>query len=235
MGENEAIEYRMSGWYARESAAGVSMRAEEGEDAPTRVVGTGAVFGQRSVPLWGFVEVIDRNAFDECDMSGAVCAFNHDYNQVIGRQGVNLELRVDDDGLQYECTPESDDADWQRVLPKLRSRLVYQSSFAFRIAPGGQEWTEDEDGVLVRTIMKIRRLYDVAPVTFPAYPQTSSDVRSAPGMESSLARLAYPDTVPQAQRGLDAAVADLAAYRQRRSSAMEAMERRRAWLESVGA
>jgi phage head maturation protease len=51
------------------------------------------------------------------------------------------------------------------------------SSFAMRVAPGGDTWHE-EDGVVVRTIYKIAELRDVGPVSFPAYPDSSAAQRS---------------------------------------------------------
>ena len=42
---------------------------------------------------------------------------------------------------------------------------------------GGSKW-EEQDKTIIRTITKISRLYDVSVVTYPAYPQTSADIRS---------------------------------------------------------
>ena len=46
-----------------------------------------------------------------------------------------------------------------------------QMSFAFRVLD--DEWDVDEDDNLTRTITKVRELFDVSPVTYPAYPDTS--------------------------------------------------------------
>ena len=42
----------------------------------------------------------------------------------------------------------------------------------------GEDWYQDEDGVVVREISKISRLLDVSPVTYPAYQEADSAVRS---------------------------------------------------------
>jgi phage head maturation protease len=56
---------------------------------------------------------------------------------------------------------------------------VSQSSFAFSIAPGGDDWTEDpETGAYIRTVKKVGRLFDVSPVTYPAYPDATIGMRS---------------------------------------------------------
>ncbi|MEO0422605.1 MAG: HK97 family phage prohead protease [Pseudomonadota bacterium] len=219
-------EYRMSSWYA---GAKPSVRAE-GEC--TQVAGIATVFDQRSVPLGGFVEVIHRDAFANCDMDGAVCAANHDYTAagLLGRAGINHDLEVSDAGLEYLCTPAEDNAAWRTYMPLLRDRQIFQSSFAFRVAPGGSQWDEDDDGVIVRTVMSISRLYDTAPVTFPAYTQTTSEARSGAAQLSPAQ--CYPERLEHARRGLDQALGEL---RDHNDLYKGAMERRAAYLASIGA
>jgi hypothetical protein len=50
-------------------------------------------------------------------------------------------------------------------------------SFGFRVASDGDDW-ETVEGENVRTINKFASLFDVGPVTYPAYSATSVDVRS---------------------------------------------------------
>jgi phage head maturation protease len=45
-------------------------------------------------------------------------------------------------------------------------------SFAFIVAEEGEEWEEGK-----RTITEFDEVFDVSPVTYPAYPQTSVKVR----------------------------------------------------------
>ena len=53
---------------------------------------------------------------------------------------------------------------------------ITQMSFGFSVRPGGQDWAKDDNGRTIRTLKKVR-LYDVSPVTYPAYPQTDVAVR----------------------------------------------------------
>lgn len=64
------------------------------------------------------------------------------------------------------------------MIAPLKRGDITQSSFAFRIARNGDDWYENEDGVIIREIHKISRLYDVSPVTYPAYQEASSTARS---------------------------------------------------------
>ena len=56
----------------------------------------------------------------------------------------------------------------------MKNGNINQSSFAFTV--GSDEWSTDEDGNDVRTITSIDKLYDVSPVTYPAYSQADSDL-----------------------------------------------------------
>jgi HK97 family phage prohead protease len=107
---------------------------------------------------------------------------NHDANQIFGRTTAGtLRIGTDQKGLWYEC--DLPDTEAGRSLMESISRGdVTQSSFQFSIAKGGSEWTEQELGAgavkTTRTIKKMGRLFDVAPVTFPAYSQTDVSKRS---------------------------------------------------------
>lgn len=151
----------------------------EGDDSAARIVGYGAVFGKRSVNLGGFTEIIQEGAFDDVLLDGDTRGlFNHDRNQVLGRNGVNMTLRVDSTGLEYDILPPATRAA-DDVVELVRTGIVDQSSFGFSVAEDGQVWEEDADtGAITRTITKVLRLFDVSPVTFPAYPDTQVAVRS---------------------------------------------------------
>src|SRR5690606_38101457 len=62
------------------------------------------------------------------------------------------------------------------LMVSLERKDVTGSSFAFNVED--DKWEEDEDGLVVRTIIKFKRLLDVSPVTYPAYPVTSVAQRS---------------------------------------------------------
>lgn len=52
---------------------------------------------------------------------------------------------------------------------------ITQNSFGFVILD--DEWDEDNDGRKVRTLRKVK-LFDISPVTYPAYPATELHIRS---------------------------------------------------------
>lgn len=153
----------------------VERRAEGG--APL-IRGHAAVFNKLSENLGGFREVISPGAFDDVLGDDVRALFNHEPSAILGRSSAKtLRIGVDADGLTYEIDPPDTQAA-RDLLVSLERGDVRESSFAFRVARGGDKWDEDENGVLIRTITKIARLYDVSPVTYPAYPDTDASRRA---------------------------------------------------------
>lgn len=155
------------------------VRAEMLSDQPTKIIGYGSVFNSRSEPLWGFREIIKPGAFDDVLTNDVRGLFNHDPNFILGRStSGTLALRVDERGLQYNITaPDTQTIRDLVIAPMMRGDIT-QSSFAFQVARDGDDWYEDEEGVVIREISRLSRLYDVSPVTYPAYQEADSGVRS---------------------------------------------------------
>lgn len=146
----------------------------EGDEGLAHIQGYAAVFNQWSEDL-GFREKIESGAFNktlgEADIRGL---FNHNPDMVLGRNRADtLSLLVDDHGLFYDAT--TPDVQWARdLLVSIKRGDVTGSSFGFDVIK--DDWASDEDGIVKRRLIEVR-LYDVGPVTFPAYPQTSSEAR----------------------------------------------------------
>lgn len=164
--------------YERRTVTGtVEVREKDGGGVVIR--GLAAVFNKLSDNLGGFREIIKPSAFAETDMVDVRALFNHDSNFVLGRTVADtLSLEVTDRGLEYEVDMPATQTIRDLVLEPIKRGDVSQSSFGFIVARGGDEWDEDENGVIIRTISKFRQLFDVSPVTFPAYPDTTVASRS---------------------------------------------------------
>lgn len=155
----------------------VAVKVREKEDGP-KIVGYGAVFNQLSDELYGFRERIAPGAFANALKKSDVRAlFNHNPDYVLGRTtNGTLKLEEDEKGLRYEIIPP--DTQWARDLIKSIQRGdINQSSFAFTVKR--DKWEETEDGITIRTILEFDEIFDVSPVTYPAYPQTAVGVREA--------------------------------------------------------
>ncbi len=156
------------------------------EGAAPMIRGYAAVFDQLSLPLgWGFREKIRAGAFAASLSDDVRGLWNHNPDYVLGRTTNNtLRLNEDEMGLRIEIDPP-DTQLAQHFLTNIDRGDVNQMSFLFRALD--EEWDEI-DGELVRTLTKVK-LYEVSPVTFPAYPQTSVSVRD--GSTSSPAASAF--------------------------------------------
>jgi hypothetical protein len=143
-----------------------------------RIGGYGAVFGKLSRNLGGFVERVGDGAFNQSRSVGwpnVVCRYNHDANMVLGTTaGGTLQLRTDNTGLDYDVVPPQARAD---IVELVERRDIQFSSFAFRVPPGGDEWTVTDQDYPMRTLHEVQ-LVDVAPVLDPAYPDATAGLRS---------------------------------------------------------
>ena len=134
------------------------------------VTGHAAIFGQLSEDLGGFKEKIKVGAFDGVLKNDVRAFFNHDPNFLLARTtSGTLKLAVDKMGLSYSFEVPDTTAGRDLVISMERGDIT-QSSFAFMVEK--DSWSE-QDGQEIRTIEKVGRLFDVSPVSIPAYPQAN--------------------------------------------------------------
>lgn len=143
------------------------------------IEGHAAVFNQPSLEIFPFApgwrEVIRPGAFATAIKTDDVRALiNHNDDRLIGRvSNRTLMLEEDDVGLKVRIFPP-DTSEARDLLTLIRGRYISQMSFGFRVAEDGEEI--DRAGKL-RAIKTIQSLYDVSPVTQPAYPTTDVGLR----------------------------------------------------------
>lgn len=161
----------------RYAGATVELRADG--DGQT-LVGHAAVFFDGTpateFALWdGAVERVMPGAFTDTlkakdDVRGL---FNHDPNQLLGRSSAGtLSLTVDRRGLSYSISL-GDTGVARDVVQHVQRGDLKGSSFGFEITD--QTW-QTENSVDIREIRGVR-LWDVGPVTFPAYEGTNTGLR----------------------------------------------------------
>ena len=153
------------------------LRISESESGAV-IEGHAAVFDSWSETLGGifpFKEKVSRGAFIESVKKDDIRAlFNHDPNYVLGRNlAGTLELEEDEIGLRVKITPP--DTSWARdITTSIRRGDISQMSIGFIVEK--DEWST-ENGMDTRDLKKVR-LFDVSPVTFPAYSATDVGVRA---------------------------------------------------------
>lgn len=169
------------------------LRVKRTDDGKRTISGYAAVFEKWSEDLGWFREKIAPGAFaNALKTSDARALFNHDSNIILGRQSAGtLRLKEDDNGLWMEV--DLPDTQHGRDLDVLIERGdITQQSFGFTVKR--DTWTEDRDNdTIERTINEIGELFDVSPVVFPAYPDTSVAVRSLEQHKTSTSRSSAED------------------------------------------
>lgn len=140
------------------------------------IAGYAAVFNRLSQNLGGFVEEVDPGAFTETlgrterNITGLA---NHNVDWLLGTTlSGSLRLSVDGVGLPYEIDLDPSDPDAQRVAAKVGTRKMLGSSFSFRTVE--DSWSTTDQGFPLRRLLAVE-LFDVGPVTNPAYLDTQAD------------------------------------------------------------
>lgn len=138
-----------------------------------------AVVFDKTTDLGWCKENIDRNAFEDCDMSDCVLKYNHNDSCLILARTRNksLELSVDDVGLKIRAKL-IDTTNNRDIYKMVKEGLLDKMSFAFKVAE--QKWDYETD---TRTILKFSRIFDVSIVDFPAYDDTEIFARDKNGYE----------------------------------------------------
>lgn len=149
-------------------------------EKPRMIVGYASVFDQLSQVMWDFREKMAPGTFASSIENGddVRALWNHDASFVLGRtKAGTLSLAEDERGLRVEITPP-DSPLVQSFLASIERGDVSQMSIGFSVLD--EEWDKDEQGQFIRTVRKVK-LYDVSPVTFPAYTGTEVALRAMLG------------------------------------------------------
>ena len=150
------------------------------DDDKMIVEGYALRFNTLSNDLGGFVESISPEALKDTDLSDVRMLIDHNTSYVLGRTtSETLDLNVDEEGLYFRCQlPNTTYA--KDLYENIRLGNVNQCSFGFILDEDGDSFEKREDGLFKRTLNKIKSLFDVSIVTYPAY----NDTDVAPALRS---------------------------------------------------
>lgn len=149
---------------------------EDTETELSMIEGVGAVL-ETWTDMGGYREMVRSTAFNGCDMSDVVSCFNHDPSQILSRTtGLpdDLTVSVVNNQVVYRFAIKNDCA--EDVAENISLKFIKGSSFMFRTK--SDSWSVGEDGVGQRVIEEVETLFELGPVTFPAYNTTSVAARS---------------------------------------------------------
>jgi len=153
-----------------------SLRVAPKDSGTRTLTGYAAVFDTPSVDMGGWHEMVAPGAFADSLAAGddVRALYNHDPNIILGRtKSGTLRLQEDSTGLRVEIDlPDTEQA--RGIAASVERGDVDQMSFGFRTLK--DKWWIDAKDQVVRTLEQVK-LYDVSPVVYPAYPDTSISVR----------------------------------------------------------
>lgn len=119
-----------------------------------------------------YYEQIDRNAFIGADMSDVIMQYDHGGKVMARQSNKTLLLETDDHGL-FICADLSKSSASKELFEEISTGLVTRMSWAFTVAE--ESYNRD---TRTRTILKVKKVYDVSAVSIPANQDTEISARS---------------------------------------------------------
>ena len=126
-------------------------------------------------------EQMDRNAFAETDTSDTILQYNHDGPVFARISNGTLAVMPDEYGLKVTADLSGTERGRQ-LFEEIRGGYITKMSIGFNIPKNGDKniRSKDADGntIITRTIMRVKKLFDVSAVSQPANDTTEISARS---------------------------------------------------------
>ncbi|WP_209121517.1 HK97 family phage prohead protease [Alkalihalobacillus sp. BA299] len=153
-----------------------ALQSDENNPKELYVEGYAVTFNEPTV-LWEYEgteykEQVDDKAFRDADMSDVIFNYNHSGKVMARTRNKTLELKVDEKGLYIKARLDGTE-EGRKLYEEIQGGYIDRMSFSFT----AKESSYDRENHL-RTIRKVKKLYDVSAVDIPAYDTTSISTRS---------------------------------------------------------
>ena len=136
---------------------------------------------------WKYVEIIDRHALDECDMSDVIFQYDHEGRVYARNTNNTLYFEPNDHGL-FIAADLSKTSLARQMYEDIACGNVARMSWAF--IPAEEEYTQDRDNrVFTTRITRVKKMFDVSAVSYPADPNTEISARHLVNGEIEARRL----------------------------------------------
>ena len=124
-------------------------------------------------------EQMDLHAFDEADTSDTIMQYNHDGPVFARVSNGTLRIMPDDHGLKVIANLGGTERGRQ-LFEEIDGGYITKMSIGFNVKGEKKTRMKDEDGniVILRTLTKIGRLFDVSGVSVPANDATEISSRT---------------------------------------------------------
>ena len=157
------------------------VRAEENEQHGTYITGTPIVFGQETDLGW-YREKIDKDALTETDLKDVRFLIGHNDRGIpLARSRNNnenstMQMTVTDRGMEIRVDLDTENnAEARALYSAVKRGDMSGMSFAFTVDK--DSWEDIDTDTPKRTIMSVRKVFEVSAVAFPAYEGT--DIQAA--------------------------------------------------------
>ena len=126
-------------------------------------------------------EQMDRNAFAETDTSDTILQYNHDGPVFARISNGTLAVMPDEYGLKVTADLSGTERGRQ-LFEEIRGGYITKMSIGFNIPQDGDKNIRSKDAegntIITRTIMRVKKLFDVSAVSQPANDTTEISARS---------------------------------------------------------
>ena len=162
----------------------MEIRTADTDEDSYEVEGYATVFDEQyTLYDWGDYivnEQIDSRAFDDCDMSDVIMQYDHAGRVYARVSNKTLSLEIDEKGLKVTADLGGTE-EGRKLYEEIKGGYTTKMSFGFSVGEDKREVTNDYEKnitTVLRTITKIKKLYDVSAVSLPANDATEISARS---------------------------------------------------------
>jgi HK97 family phage prohead protease len=152
------------------------LRAKADDSGELIVEGIAASFNQPTVLFEydgiEYKEQVDDRAFNEADMTDVIFNYNHGGKVMARTRNKTLQLMVEKDGLRIRARLDGTE-EGRRLYEEIQGGYIDRMSYAYTVQEDAYDTTNH-----MRTVRKIKKVYDVSAVDIPAYDTTSISTRS---------------------------------------------------------
>lgn len=136
---------------------------------------------------WKYVEIIDRHALDEADLSDVIFQYDHEGRVYARNTNNTLYFEPNDHGL-FIAADLSKTSLARQMYEDIAAGNVTRMSWAF--IPAEEEYVQDrESKVFTTRIKRVKKVFDVSAVSYPADPNTEISARHLVNGEIEARRL----------------------------------------------
>ncbi len=184
MNDEKIKKFIDKGWNFREFQNFEIRAKEEDNSQDLSIEGVACVFDTETVLFEDgdiqYKEKVDKNAFKNADISDVIFNYNHGGRVYARTRNDSLHLEVKEDGLHVTVRLNPNDEGHMQLYRDIKSGLIDKMSYAYTVSEEAYD-TETH----TRTVLAIKKLYDVSAVDIPAYNCTSISARSVLDLEKS--------------------------------------------------